>query len=137
MTFHVQYYADELGGEDDDDDNPGEVTREIVVVEGNGSRNAVDETGWVAARRFALRLTIAAGKASTHTPLDSLRAESWMQLLGSLGLPLQAAQLLAMVYFPWCEGGKVKQLNDPVSGGGTSPSFRPIQALGSPGNGRP
>lgn len=124
MTFVLRHYAQRAAADDGDDhDHEGEVTREVIIIEGPHSRGHADEAGWVAARRFALRVFVACGRAAARTPLDSLRGRAWVELLQSLGVGTAAAQCLCMAFFPWLEGGEVKELNETALWGWISSGY--------------
>ena len=124
MTFVLRHYAQRAAADDGDDhDHEGEVTREVIIIEGPHSRGHADEAGWVAARRFALRVFVACGRAAARTPLDSLRGRAWVELLQSLGVGTAAAQCLSMAFFPWLEGGEVKELNETALWGWISSGY--------------
>ena len=93
------------------------------IIEGPHSCGHADEAGWVAARRFALRVFVACGRAAARTPLDSLRGRAWVELLQSLGVGTAAAQCLSMAFFPWLEGGEVKELNETALWGWISSGY--------------
>ena len=123
VTFVLNDYSPRPASDDEAPDNAGDVTRQIVIVEGCHAQGPVDHAGWVAARRFALRVFVACGRAGTRTPIEALHGRAWVELLQQLGVGTAAAQCLGLAFFPWLEGGAVHELNEAALWGWISAGY--------------
>ena len=123
VTFVLNDYSPRPASDDEAPDNAGDVTRQLVIVEGCHAQGPVDHAGWVAARRFALRVFVACGRAGTRTPIEALHGRAWVELLQQLGVGTAAAQCLGLAFFPWLEGGAVHELNEAALWGWISAGY--------------